>query len=78
MGKGEQTNTKWATTMPKNGSWIGFIVNWLIKVNFWLMYNCHVSLESGDEFLEFPWILHVHLHDVTFIFSSINVNSLWD
>jgi hypothetical protein len=42
------------------------------------MYNCHVSLECGDDFLEFPWILHVHLHEITFIFSSINVNSLWN
>ncbi len=34
--------------MPKNGSWVVFTTNRLIKVNFWLMSNCHVSL--GDRF----------------------------
>jgi hypothetical protein len=32
--------------MSQNGSWVGFTIDWLIKVSFWLMSNCHVSL--GD------------------------------
>ncbi len=50
MEKGEETNTKWVAIMLKNGSWVEFIDDQLIKVNFLMMSNCHVSLgDSGQK-----------------------------